>query len=162
VYLIQRAGQSKEKKEAIRPGVTMLIYDDLYHWQGWGGKLKLGSGKCRLRIFDLKKGSESKDLTFLRPVIVLVTDVPESKMTVRSCASHIATGVVSDFNIDPGRMLWIEHYPEKSYGIQEVRRIPESYEVVEFTWYEDKAIHPKWRTLTPPMRTALEDLLKHP
>ena len=141
--------------------MNMLIYDDIYHWEGWGGKLKLGSGKCRLRIYDLKKGNEGKDLTFLRPIIVLVTDVPDSKMTVRSCASHIATGVVKNFKIDPSRMLWIEYYPMKSYGIKKLHYIPASFEVVEFTWYEDKAIHPKWRTLQPPVLDTVRNLIKN-
>ena len=38
----------------------MLIYDDIYSWEGWGGMLRLASGKCRLRIFDLKKGNEKR------------------------------------------------------------------------------------------------------
>lgn len=138
-----------------------MIYDDLYHWEGWGGRLKLASGKCLLRIYDLKKDKDSKTLAFLRPVIVLVTDVPDSKMTVRSCASHIATGVIRDFAIDPNRMLWIEHYPMKSYGVKEVRHIPASFEAVEFTWFENKAMHPKWRVLNPPMLDTIKDLLKN-
>jgi len=140
--------------------VTMLIYNDIYHWQGWGGKLKLGSGKCHLRIYDLKKGKEGKDLTFLRPIIVLVNDIPDSKMTIRSCSSHIATSVVRDFKIDPSRMLWIEYYPMKSYGIKQVHHIPASFEAVEFTWHEDKAVHPKWRTIQSPVLDKVKELLK--
>ena len=53
----------------------MLIYDDIYHWKGWGGKLGLASGSCRLRIFDQKR-EQPKDLVMLRPVVVIVSDVP--------------------------------------------------------------------------------------
>ena len=37
----------------------MLIYDDIFAWEGWGGELRLASGECRLRIIDLKKGKIS-------------------------------------------------------------------------------------------------------
>jgi hypothetical protein len=36
----------------------MKIYDDIFMWDGWGGLLKLASGKCRVKIFDLKKGNQ--------------------------------------------------------------------------------------------------------
>ena len=137
----------------------MLIYDDIYAWKGWGGKLRLGSGKCRLLIYDLKKDN-TKELTYLRPIIVVVTDVPESKMSIRSCAGHIATMVVKDFNIDHNRMLWIECYPERAYGSRKMHVIQESYEAVEFAWLKDKAIQPKWRVLKPPMLDIVKKLRK--
>jgi len=33
----------------------MLIYDGVYAWKGFGGMLKLASGQCRLRIYDLTR-----------------------------------------------------------------------------------------------------------
>ena len=33
----------------------MLIVDDVFAWEGWGGRLRLEAGKCRLKIFDLRK-----------------------------------------------------------------------------------------------------------
>lgn len=137
----------------------MLVYDETYHWEGWGGKLQLGSGKCRLRICDLEKGN-GKGLTHLRPILVLVSDIPGSKMTVRSCAGHIATGVARTFEIDPKRMLLIEYYPSKTYGGKRAKQVPEAYEVVTFTWREGKAIRPRWRPLQPAIRDILKNLLK--
>jgi hypothetical protein len=134
----------------------MLIYDDIYHWKGWGGKLGLASGSCRLRIFDQKKG-ELKDLVLMRPVIVIVSDVPGNDMSVRSCAGHIATMVTKDFEINPQRMLWVEYYPASEYGRELVHTVPEKYDSVEFTWKNDMAIFPKWRTLKPPM---LDEVIK--
>jgi len=136
----------------------MLIYDDTYHWEGWGGRLRLGSGKCRLRIFDLKK-EDRRNLTYLRPILVVAADVSGSKMSIRSCASHIATKAVEDFNIDPSRMLWIEYYPGTTYGMKKEHRMPETYELVEFTWVEDKAIEPKWRPLKPPLLDRVKALI---
>ena len=136
----------------------MLVFDDIYAWEGWGGKLRLGSGKCRLRIYDLKKGN-TKDLAYLRPIIVVVADVPESNMSIRSCAGHIATTVTKKFNIDPHRMLFVEYYPETTYGGKNEYIIAEKCDVVEFTWHEEKAIQPRWRTIAPPIKDIIMKLI---
>ena len=136
----------------------MLIHDDIFSWEGWGGELKLASGKCRLRIFDLRRG-DTKDLSHLRPIIVVVSDIPESGMSVKSCAGHLATSIAEKFHIDFTRMLFVEYYPAGTYGEGEKNTIPERYEAVEFTWIEDKAIQPKWRTLKAPLLEIVKDLL---
>lgn len=136
----------------------MLIHDDIFSWKGWGGKLRLGSGKCRLRIYDLTK-RKVKGLTHLRPMIAVVSDIPESNMSVKSCISHIATLVSKEFNIEAHRMLWIEYYPENRYGIKGVHIIPEKLDVVEFTWHDDKAIKPKWRNLKQPLLGEIKKLI---
>ena len=137
----------------------MLTYDNVYSWAGWGGKLRLGNGKCRLRIFDLRKDETAKGVSFLKPIIVVIADVPDSKMSIRSCTSHIATCVANDFNIDPSRMLWIEYYPQTTYGQEGERVISERLEAVEFEWRNDKAIRPKWRPLQPQLLEAVKNLI---
>ncbi len=137
----------------------MLLYNGLYHWKGWGGKLQLASGKCQMRVYDLTKGKQD-GVILLKPFIVVLTDVPREKitdMTIKSCASHIATLVTKQFSIDPERMLWVEFYPQVTYGKANTNVIPEKYEAVEFTWHGNKAVHPKWRLLEPP----LSDMVKH-
>ncbi len=138
---------------------VMLIHDDIFYWKGWGGKLGLASGTCRLRIYDQKRDA-TKDPIPIRPIIVVVSDIPDNKMSVRSCAGHIATMVTKEFNINPQRMLWIEYYPALTYGKPEVHTIPEKYDTVEFTWKEGKAIHPKWRPLKPPILDALKRMIR--
>jgi hypothetical protein len=137
----------------------MLIHDDVYAWEGFGGKLRLASGKCRLRIYDLTK-DPSGGATHLRPIIVIVSDVPESRMSVRSCAGHVATRVSHDFRIDPHRMMFIEHYPESRYGEHQDRVVPEKIEAVDFTWTPGGAIQARWRTLAPPLRDAIKALME--
>jgi hypothetical protein len=136
----------------------MLIHDDIFSWSGWGGRLKLGSGRCRLQIYDLKEG-DKKGLMHLRPIVVVISDVSGSNMSVKSCTSHIATLVAKEFKIDPHRMLWIEYYPENKYGVDEIKVIPERFDAVEFTWHEDKAIQPKWRALKPPLLDEIRKLI---
>ena len=133
----------------------MLIFDDTFTWEGFGGKLKLGSGKCRLRIYDLNKGDQ-KELAHMRPFIVVASDIPGGRMSVRSCSSHIATTVVKQFNIAPHRIQFVEYYPQTHYGEGDRKVIPEMFEAVEFIWKDNKALHPKLKPLGP----QLLDLLK--
>ncbi len=136
----------------------MLIHDDIFSWNGWGGTLNLASGKCRLRIYEQKKkGTQS--LMHLKSIVAVVSDIPNTKMSVKSCTSHVATKVAEEFNIDPQRLLWVEYYPESTYGVADERIIPERLEAVEFTWYEGKAVKPKWRELEPPLREEIKKLV---
>jgi len=77
-------------------GVSMLIYDDIYHWKGWGGKFALASGSCRLRIFH-QEGEGPKDLLLLRPTIVIV---PRRFLLKRRVVSILSSRVQS---ISPGK-----------------------------------------------------------
>lgn len=135
----------------------MLIFDDEYEWKGFGGRFNLAAGKCRLRIFDLSKGPKT-GMAHLRPIIVIATDIPESRISVRSVVSHIATVVTNQFSIDPQRMLFIEYYPEVVYGKNDEHRISEHYDAVDFVWHGDKAMHSRWRTLKPPMLDVIVEL----
>ena len=140
----------------------MLLYNGLYHWKGWGGKLQLASGKCKMRIYDLTKGKQD-GVVLLKPIVVVLKDEPREKitdMTVKSCASHIATLVTKQFSIDHERMLWVEYYPQVTYGKDNTNVICEKYEVVEFTWHENKAVNPKWRLLEPSLADMVKDLEK--
>ena len=140
----------------------MLIYDDIYSWKGWGGNLNLGSGKCRLRIYDLEQGN-AKGLVYLKPIIVVVTDVPKTHIndvSIRSCAGNIATNITKDFNIDPHRMLYVEYYPTVTYGEQHANVVRENFLAVEFIWRDGDAFKATWRTLGPPMLDIVKDLLR--
>lgn len=137
----------------------MLIHDEIFNWDGWGGKLRLASGKCRLRIYDAREDKTGKTAV-LRPVIVVVSDIPEESLSVRSCAGHIATMVTKQFRIDPHRMIWIEFYPASEYGIKNVHVIPERYEVVEFVWHDGRAIKPRWRPLRQPLLSQIKSLME--
>jgi hypothetical protein len=141
----------------------MLIYDDVYTWDGWGGLLKLASGRCRMKVFDLRKKGE-KGVAHLKPFVIVLTDIPfetkgPNQMTVKSCAGHIATKVVREFRIDPHRMIWVEHYPldPESHKL----RYPEEehFDEVEFTWQDEDAISTQWRTPSPDTVKLIRELL---
>jgi hypothetical protein len=149
--------------EKEMPNTNMLVHDDLFTWEGFGGIFHLAAGKCRLRIFDLRRVQDRK-LMHLKPHVVVVSDLPEGvddgkHMSVRSCTSHIATCVAEQFHIDPHRMLFVEYYPSSTYGTKGEYVIAARLDLVEFEWHDDKALHPKCRPLTPPMSDTLEGLI---
>jgi hypothetical protein len=137
----------------------MLMFDDTFAWEGFGGRHRIGAGKCRLRIFDLK-ADRTGEPAHLKRYIVVAADHPESRMSVKSCVSHIATRVVEGFGIAPRRLLFVEHYPEVRYGTENQNTIPERYERVEFTWHGEKALNARWEPLRPPLRELVAALVR--
>ncbi|MEE4357935.1 MAG: hypothetical protein V2I97_15815 [Desulfococcaceae bacterium] len=141
----------------------MLIYDDIYTWDGWGGKFKLAGGRCGLRLFDLKKRSP-EGIAHLKRYIAVVRDIPFEKqgpnqMSIKSCAGHIATGVVRDFQIDPTRMIWIEHYPEDPENHRLRYPQKERFEEVEFEWKEKGALRVQSRKPSPAVTELVKQLI---
>ena len=142
----------------------MKIFDDVLHWDGYGGKFNLAAGRCRLRLFDLSK--ESTGAVFqLKPVIAVVSDLPGDrlptmkKVSVRACISHVATTIVHRFNLDPDRMVLVEYYPRETYGQQAEKIIPEKFDVVDLQWHGDKALFPSWRPLKAPLLGTVRGLV---
>jgi hypothetical protein len=133
----------------------MLIYYGDYHWEGWGGKLRLGHGKCRLSIFDLNR--EFSGILHLKSFMAVVSDLADSPTTVKNNTGHIATGVIAKFHIEPSRLIWIEYYPEKRFGLNKQMVIPERFDETEFTWIDNRAIHPRWK----PLKEAYLEILRN-
>jgi len=141
----------------------MILFDDIFAWEGFGGRYRLAAGQCRMRIFDLKHHEHQK-VTPLKPLVVVVSDLPDdspkiNKLSIRSCASHIATTATDRFHIDPHRMVYVEYYPSSTYGDQNQHTIPAKYETVDFIWHGRMAMHPKWRPLTAPLVDVVAELI---
>ncbi len=142
----------------------MKIFDDVFNWDGYGGKFNLAAGRCRLRLFDISR-SENPAVPHLKPIIAVVSDLPGDRtsanktVSVRACISHVATTIVHRFKLDPGRMVLVEHYPRETYGVDAEKVIPEKYDVVDLKWHGDKALFPNWRPLKPPLLDAVRRLV---
>ncbi len=139
--------------------MPVIIYNDIYHWEGLGKKFGLAVGKIRLWIFNLKNESLA-NVIHLRPIIVVVSDVAGEAVTVKGWAGPLASFISREFNIDRHRMMWVEYYPPVSYGAQSAKYIPEKFEMVEFAWKDDVAMHPQWRLLKSPLRDILYRLIR--
>ena len=119
--------------------------------------MQLGSGSCRLKIFNLAD-KRASGLSHLKPFILVLSDLAESSISIRSCPGHIATGIFDKYDIDPQRTIYVEYYPPTTYGENKDRLIAERYDVVEFTWREGKAVESKWRPLAPPLLDMIKKL----
>jgi hypothetical protein len=138
-----------------------IRYDDIFTWDGWGGEFKLSSGSCHLRIFDLR-ASDKNDPVMLKPIIALVSDLPETyhtpgTLSIRSSAGNIATKIVRQFDLPPHRFLYIEFHPSKTYGNKEKRTISERYEIVDFKWQDKKAFPTQWRPLDATLKNRIRE-----
>ncbi len=144
----------------------MQVFDDIFHWEGWGGLLHLEAGKCRLKVFDLRK-APANGVVPLKSFVVIVSEAPldpgqkKRFVSLRSHIGHIATLVVRQFNLDQQRTLWVEFYPERRYGVQNEKMIPERYDEVNFTWQADRALEPRWTPLKPPLLDMVRQLQVH-
>jgi len=142
----------------------VVVYDGIFEWEGWGGQLKLAKGRCRMWIFDLNR-LEHKEVVHLRPMVVVVSDLPREGMmkgevSVRSAAGHIATVVSRKFHIDPARMQFVEYTPRETYGKNKEYVIEAGYDAVEFTWQDGLALFPRIKTLEPVLTALLRERLE--
>lgn len=142
----------------------MKIFDDVFHWDGYGGKFNLAAGRCRLRLFDLTR-DENPLVPQLKPIIAVVSDMPGDNLaamktvSVRACISHVATTIAHRFKLDPNRMVLVEYYPRDTYGRQSEKVIPEKYDVVDLKWHGEKALFPSWRPLQQPLLDIVSALV---
>ncbi len=133
-----------------------IIYDGMHEWEGWGGAFRLGSGKCQLRLLTLKSNA-AKGLISLKSTVALVSDLPESRLSVRACPAHIVTSIAEKFDIDVRRIMYVEYYPESNYGPpHQERTLPARYEVAEFTWHTNSAPQVKWHSLKADVLKVVE------
>lgn len=95
--------------------------------------------RCRVRIWD---GEQT--------VVVYSEDAENPGMSVTNAAEVIATGVVADFNLDPQRTRWIEHYPEKYFEVYgQKHKAQETFAEVLFYWnFRKRAYAPHWVHIT--------------
>ena len=142
----------------------MVVYDEIFEWEGWGGQLKLARGRCHLWIFDLNR-LERKDVLHLRPMVVVAADLPREGMmkgevSVRSAAGHIATVVSRRFAIDPQRMQFVEYIPRETYGKHNEYVIEAGYDAVDFTWQDGLALFPRTKPLEPVLTAIIKEWLE--
>jgi hypothetical protein len=140
------------------------IFDDIFEWEGYGGRFNLAAGRCRLRLFDLSPDKAAK-VTRLKPIIAVVSDLPGDNpaalkmVSARACISHVATTIVNRFKLAPDRMVMIEYQRRETYGTRAEKVIPAKYEVAELQWHDDKALFPTWRPLKPPLLDTVRALI---
>ncbi|MFO8048428.1 MAG: hypothetical protein R6U29_05275 [Desulfosudaceae bacterium] len=136
----------------------MVIYNGIFQWEGLGAAFGLARGKIRLWIFNLAR-AESVEVIPLRPYIVVVSDIPGEKITVRGWAGPLAGFIAKKFDLNRRRLVWIEYYPPVDYGQKKAKHIPETFDVVDFSWKGETAVMPRWRPLQEPLLGITRELI---
>lgn len=65
-------------------------------------------------------------------------------MSVPNACELIATQVVKRYGLEPGRMLFVEHYPQ----CQRPKPYDESFDLVTFRWDGKRFWNPDWKPLS--------------
>ena len=94
--------------------------------------------------------------------LVIATEHKDNNGTsITNMAEHLATRVCYAYQIDPQKLIWIEHYPERGNEWMH-QPIPESWDRVSFDRAEApdgvmRFLHPDWKHLD---RDTFEGLKK--
>jgi len=112
--------------------------DEIYHFKGEWGVLS----QCGLKIIRKKKQT-----------IILVTEFYDSNpgTSITSWNTHLVKEICNTYNIDPRKIVFIEHNPEMSPTLSFYQ---ETFDRVEFTWDGEEFSNPKW------IRLNLKDVMK--
>lgn len=113
------------------------IVIDRYHYRGFHGC----QSWCELEILSMG------DMR----TVVIATEVEDNPGTsVTNCAEDLAHWVCIGFEIDPSRLIWIEHY---GYPSPMNPQEPRTYDVVRFeilpSGHDAIFAHPAWRPMQP-------------
>ncbi len=57
-------------------------------------------------------------------------------------------------------MLWIEYYPQVTYGANNEHTIMEQFVAVDFSWYDGKALSPRLRQLKAPLVDVIKEIMR--
>lgn len=100
-------------------------------------------------------GCESHCTLAIYGNLVIATEADDNEGTsITNMAEHLATRVCHQFQIDPLKLVWIEHYPERG-GEWRSTPIKESWDFVTFQQIAEsndgapRCLKPKWNPITP-------------
>lgn len=102
---------------------------DLFAYTAGGGS----DGVCLIERIDLPDG---------RTVIACLQPAGNPGISITNGVEHIATHVCDRFELDRGKLVWLEHYPDLS---------PQEWDRVTFGRCPATGLlgEPTWTTLTP-------------
>ena len=121
----------------------MKIFDEVLHYGS-----RYIDDRCHLAVYD-RLGSRVA-------VMVEVGREEAPTMSVTNACEQIATEAVKATGVNPGRVIWIEHYPADEH------RKKETFSLVTFLWSWNgiwTASSPRWAHVT---REWVEELIKEP
>lgn len=114
--------------------------DHIYHFKGaWDVP-----SFCGLKIIS------KKDKT-----IVVLTELYDSNpgSSVTSWIDKLATELIREFEIEPEKLILIEHNPDRKSSLEFFK---ETFNIVSFKWNGEKYVNPSWDRKT---KTEIENLI---
>ena len=106
--------------------------DQIYHFKGaWDVP-----SFCGLKIID------KSDKT-----IIVVTELYDTNpgSSVTSWIDKLATELIRRFEIEPEKLILIEHNPDRKSSLEFFK---ETFDIVSFEWDGEKLINPSWKRIT--------------
>jgi hypothetical protein len=82
-----------------------MIEDYLYEFRAPFNNVP---SKCRIRTFQAADEFHKGDFVIIASQLL---DDPDAGMSVTNACEYIATVIMRKHDVNPGRMIWIEHYP---------------------------------------------------
>jgi len=113
-------------------GAADKYVDQHYHFKGkWDVP-----GICGIKVIDK-----------VDKVIVVATNLYESNpgTSISRWSAQLATSVCNDFNIDPGKLVFIERNPDRKSRLDFYK---ETFDIVEFKWESDHFTDPLWKRVS--------------
>ena len=113
------------------------IYNDTFEYQPHRN-IRRTPSVCHLQV--ARRGDDS---------LIIATELADNPgMSITNSSERLASLVVQQFGLNPAHMTFIEHYNEESYYGQSLRRDPDHYSEVSYTWEGNEAKHPQWKPLS--------------
>lgn len=127
-------------------------YNGLYHYNGYR-TVQIGRyneehpipSTCHLRMVET--GGET---------VVIATELADNEgMSITNAYEWLASRITQEYELDPQRTRFIEHYSAASYV---GGSIPDTYDEVSFVWNGREAHNPQWRRLQGEKLAALQTI----
>lgn len=92
----------------------MIIFNGKYSWDGKkrsaSAPVTWWPGSYNIRIIDLNVMMPG--VHHIKPYVCIFSDTGNG-FSVRNTFQHLAVAIAGEFGLDPTRVLWIEHFPER-------------------------------------------------
>ncbi len=106
--------------------------DQIYHFKG---------------AWDVPSFCGLKIIKKVEKVVVIATDLYDHNpgSSVTSWAKELATELIQKFKIDPQKLVFIEHLPDRKSNLEFLQ---ETFHLVSFEWSGDKFINSSWAKIS--------------
>jgi hypothetical protein len=119
----------------------MNYMDEIYDFKG---RLDISS-RCGLKIVAKPAAN-----------IVIITELSEDNpgTSVTECSANLASQIVRDFNLDPEKTTFIEHYPDRGSKLDHYK---ETFDIVRFRRDGAGFSDPEWERVG---RAAVDEMIR--